>query len=139
MMASDIDYLTEILGGFAQRDRLASSADYQQLTEALNKLAPGDRCGWAFGRGDEEMRPMYEMVRQNRMPESKSMVGKLLNNVLTTEADRKAGKPRTQRVDGLLLPEFEAVRRYFGPHGRVVRSDLDGWFMTGAIMHTEAP
>lgn len=139
MMASDVNYLTEILGGFAQRDRLASSEDYQQLTEALTKLAPGDRSGWAFGRGDEEMRPMYEMVRQNRMPESKSMVGKLLNNVLTTEADRKAGKPRKQRVDGSLLPEFEAVRRYFGPHGRVIRSDQDGWFMTGAIMHTEAP
>lgn len=139
MMASDVEYLTEILGGFAQRDRLAGSADYQQLTEALTKLAPGDRSGWAFGRGDEEVRPMYELVRQNRMPESKSMMGKLLNNILTTEADRKAGKPRKQRVDGALLPDFEAVRRYFGPHGRIVRSDKDGWFITGAILNTQAP
>lgn len=139
MMASDVGYLTEILGGFAQRDRLASSADYQQLTELLTKLAPGDRSGWAFGRGDEEVRPMYELVRQNRMPESKSMMGKLLNNFLTSEADRKAGKPRQQKVDGALLPDFEAVRRYFGPHGRVVRSDQDGWFITGAILNTQAP
>jgi hypothetical protein len=139
MLASDINYLSEVLEGFAQRERLASSADYQQVTEALNKLMPGDRCGWAFGRGDEEVRPMYELIRENRMPESKSMLGKMLNNVLTTDADYKAGRPRKQKVDGSTLPEFEAVRRYFGPHGRVIRSEKDGWFVTGAVLNKEAP
>ena len=65
------------------------------------------------------------------MPESKSMLGKLLNNMFTTEAERKAGTPRKQKIDGATLPDFEAVRRYFGPHGRVVRSEKDGWFITG--------
>ena len=46
MMASDIKYLTEILQGFGQRDRLASSADYKQMEEVMNKLAPGERSGW---------------------------------------------------------------------------------------------
>jgi hypothetical protein len=139
MMASDTNYLTEVLEGFAQRDRLASSADYSQMVDAMNKVAPGERSAWGFGRGDEEVRPMFELIRQNRMPESKSMMGKLLNNILTTEADRKAGTPRKQRVDGANLPEFEAVRRYFGPHARVVRSDKDGWFITGAVLNKEAP
>ncbi|HEX3599630.1 MAG TPA: hypothetical protein VHU84_05770 [Lacipirellulaceae bacterium] len=139
MMASDVKYLTEILEGFAQRERLASSADYKQMLAVLDKLAPGDRSGYGFGRGDEEVRPMFEMIRENRMPESKSMMGKLLNNMLTTEADRKTGEPRKQRMDGSNLPEFESVRRYFGPHGRVVRSDKDGWFITGAVLNTEAP
>ena len=139
MLASDTAYLTEVLEGFAQRERLASSADYNQMVAVMNKLAPGDRSGWGFGRGDEEVRPMFELIRQNRMPESKSMMGKLLNNILTTEADRKAGTPRKQRVDGASLPEFEAVRRYFGPHARVVRSDPDGWFITGAMLNKEAP
>jgi hypothetical protein len=139
MLASDTKYLTGLLEGFAQRERLASSADYQQVTEMLNKLAPGERSAWAFGRGDEEVRPMFEMIRQNRMPESKSMMGKLLNNLLTTDADRKANTPRKQRVDGSTLPDFEAVRRYFGPHGRVVQSEKDGWFITGAVLNKEAP
>ena len=34
MMASDIEYLSEILEGFGQRERLASSADYQQVRRA---------------------------------------------------------------------------------------------------------
>jgi hypothetical protein len=139
MLASDTKYLTDLLEGFGQRERLASSADYQQVTEMLNKLMPGERSGWGFGRGDEEVRPIFELIRQNRMPESKSMMGKLLNNLLTTDADRKAGRPREQKVDGSTLPEFEAVRRYFGPHGRVIRSEKDGWFITGAVLNKEAP
>ncbi|MCC7476790.1 MAG: hypothetical protein IT425_15475 [Pirellulales bacterium] len=139
MLASDVEYLTEVLQGFGQRERLASSADYQQVRDTLNQLALGERSAWAFGRGDEEIRPMFDLIRQNRMPESKSMMGKLLNNLLTTEADRKTGKTRKQRVDGSTLPEFEAVRRYLGPHGRIVRSDRDGWFVTGAVLNKEAP
>jgi hypothetical protein len=139
MLASDTQYLTDILEGFAQRERLASSGDYQQMLEIMNKLVPGERSGWAFGRGDEEVRPMYEMVREGRMPESKSMMGKLLNNMFTTEADRKAGTLRKQRIDGENLPEFESVRRYFSPHARVVHSEPDGWFITGAVVNKEAP
>ena len=40
-----LKYLTEILEGFGQRERLASSADYQQMNEVMNKLAPGERSG----------------------------------------------------------------------------------------------
>ncbi len=139
LLASDTEYLTDLLQGFAQRERLASSADYQQMIEVMNKLVPGERSGWAFGRGEEEVRPAYEMIREGRMPESKSMLGKLLNNMFTTEADRKAGTPRKQRIDGANLPEFESVRRYFGPHGRIVQSEQDGWFITGAVLNKEAP
>jgi hypothetical protein len=139
MMASDTEYLIDVLQGFAQRERLASSSDYQQMLGIMNKLVPGERSSWAFGRGDEEVRPMYEMVREGRMPESKSMMGKLLNNMFTTEADRKAGTLRKQRIDGANLPDFESVRRYFSPHARVVVSEPDGWFITGAVVNKEAP
>ena len=62
MMASDIDYLREILEGFGQRERLASSADYQQVVEAMEQLAPGERSAWSFGRTDEELRPTFELI-----------------------------------------------------------------------------
>ena len=108
-------YLEEILEGFGQRERLASSADYEQMDEVMNKLAPGERSGWAFGRSDEEFRPMFDLIRQGRMPESKSMLGKLLNKILTTEAEKSwhAAEADDRRRN---LPDFEAVRRYFGPH-----------------------
>ena len=139
MMASDIEYLTEFLEGFGQRERLASSADYQQVFETLIRLAPGESSGYQFGRTDEELRPNFELVRQNRMPESKTMIGKVLNRMLTTESEKQDGVLRKQRIDGSSLPDFETVRRYFGPHGRIVRSDEDGWFITGALLNKEAP
>ncbi len=139
MMASDIDHLSEILEGFGQRDRLASSADYQQVLEQFNELSPGERCGWHFGRSDEEFRPTFELIRQGKMPEAKTMLGKFLNNVLTTEEEREDGVLREQQIDGSTLPSFEAVRRYFGPHGRVTRSERDGWFITGVMLNKEAP
>lgn len=139
MMASDIAFLQELLEGYSQRDRLGSSADYQQVLDALNHLAPGERSGWSFGRSDEEFRPTFELIRAGQMPESKTMLGKFLNNILTTESEREEHVLRKQRIDGSTLPSFEAVRRYFGPHGRVTRSDKDGWFITGAVLNKEAP
>jgi hypothetical protein len=137
--ASDIKYLTEILEGFGQRERLASSADYKQLEEVMNKVAPGERSAYVFGRSDEEFRPTFDLIREGKMPQSKSMLGKLLNKILTTEDEKKQGVPRRQRINGANLPEFEAVRRYFGPHAAVVRSEKDGWFVTSVLLNKEAP
>ncbi len=139
MMASDVNYLTGLLQGFGQQERLASTADYQQMLEVMNKLAPGERSGWIFGRSDEEIRPTFDLIRDGKMPQSKSMLGKLLNKVLTTEDEKKQGVPRRQRINGANLPDFETVRRYFGPHAAVVRSDKDGWFVTSALLNKEAP
>jgi hypothetical protein len=139
LMASDIEYLQEILAGFGQQERLASSPDYAQVLATMSRLAGDEQCALHFGRLDEEMRPTFELVRQNKMPESKTMLGKFLNNLLTTEKQRKEGELREQRIDGSTLPSFEAVRRYFGPHGRVTRSERDGWVITGAVLNKEAP
>ena len=81
----------------------------------MEHLAPGERSGWSFGRTDEELRPTFELMRQGKMPEAKTMLGKFLNNMLTTEDEREEGTIRKQRIDGSRLPNFEAVRRYFGP------------------------
>jgi hypothetical protein len=139
MMSSDIKYLGEIVEGFGQRDRLASSLDYQQVVSVLNMQMPGERCVLEFGRSDEELRPIFELVRQNKMPESKSILGKLLNRILRTEKERADGVLRKQQIDGSSLPNFEAVRRYCGPHGGVVRSERNGWMMTGVVLNKEAP
>jgi hypothetical protein len=139
MMASDVQYLTEILQSFGRRERLASSADYQQMTEVMNRLVPGERSGWIFGRSDEELRPTFDLIRQGKMPQSKSMLGKLLNKMLTTAEEEKQGTPRRQRVNGANLPDFEMVRRYFGPHASVVKSEKDGWFITATLLNKEAP
>ena len=139
MLASDIKYLEYLLGGFGQRELLTSSGDYQLVAARMAKLAPGPRSGWSFVRTDEAFRPTYELIRQGRMPESETMFGKFLNRLLTTEVEKEEGILRKQRLDGSELPNFETVRRYFGPAGRVLRSDPDGWLLTGTVLNKEAP
>jgi hypothetical protein len=139
MMASDIEFLKELLGEFGQREMLSSSGDYQLVLARMNEAAPGPRCGWSFIRTDEAFRPTYELLRQGRMPESETMFGKFLNRMLTTEVEKEEGVLRKQRLDGSGLPNFEMVRRYFGPAGRVLRSEADGWLLTGSVLNKEAP
>ncbi len=138
MITSDVDYLKDILAGFPQHERLATSYDFKQVVEVMNKVDPGAYSAWSFVRTDEELRPTYELIRQNKMPQSDTLLGKLLNNLLTTEAERKEGVTRKQRVDGSKLPSFEAVRRFFGPAGRSLRSYPDGWVLSGVFLNTEA-
>jgi hypothetical protein len=139
MIASDIEFLKQLLTGFAQHEMLSSSGDYKQVAALMEKLAPGDHCGFAFVRMDEASRATYDLIRAGKMPESQSLLGKFLNEVLTTEVEKEEGIHRKQRIDGSLLPDFEMVRRYLGPAGRVLRSDPDGWLLTGAILNKEAP
>jgi hypothetical protein len=87
---------------------------------------------------DEEWRPTYELIRQGKMPQSETMFGKMLNNLLTSEVERGEGIIRQQRIDGSTLPSFEAIRRYFGPSGRSLRSERDGWVLSGAILGKDA-
>ena len=136
-MSSDVQYLQKILKGFAEPDRLASSADYQSVVELMEQLAPGERSGWSFGRTDEELRPTFELLRQGKMPQAETMLAKFLNNLLTTETEREDGTIRKQRIDGSSLPPFDAVRHYFGPAGRVIQSERDGWFVTVAVLNEE--
>jgi hypothetical protein len=138
-MASDIDFLKELLAGFGQREMLVSSGDYQQVMTAIERLAPGPKSGVTFSRTDEAYRPTYELIRQGRMPEAETILGKLFNRMLTTEVEKEEGVLRKQRVDGGQLPSFERVRRYFGPAATALRSDEDGWMVTAAVLHKEAP
>lgn len=138
MMASDIDFLRELLAGFGQREMLVSSDDYKEVESLMARVAPGPRCGWSFARIDEAFRPTYEFIRQGRMPEAETLLGKSLNELLTTEVEKEEGVLRKQQIDGSQLPSFEMVRRYFGLAGRVMRSDKDGWLVSGVVLNKEA-
>jgi hypothetical protein len=138
-MGSDIKYLEELLTNVGKREALTSAVDYQKVEALLNGSAPAERCGWSFVRTDEAFRPEYELIRQGRMPESQTMLGRTLNRALTTEVEKEEGILRKQKLDGSDLPNFEMVRRYFGPAGRMLHAEKDGWLLTGAVLNKEAP
>lgn len=134
LVASDSEFLKQVLYGVETGESLAQSLDFQATMKMLDRVAPATRSGWAFVRTDEVARPTYELIRTGRMPEAESFFGRLVNKMLTTEEDLERGVVRRQRVNGSKLPSFESARRYFGPSARAVRTDADGWLVTGVVL-----
>jgi hypothetical protein len=127
MIASHIDFLMKVIAPAKKPDLLADDVDYKLVGEEIKKLNP-QKCLRFFSRTDEEYRPTYELIRQNKMPESESLFAKLLNALF---GDEKKGATRRQKIDGRELPEYQVVRRYLGPAGLQVTSEPDGWFLKG--------
>jgi hypothetical protein len=127
-VASHMDFLQKILKSHESRDLLRNAADYQLVNETIDGMQPKENCVRVFSRTDEEYHPTYELIRQNKMPESESMLGRILNQLF---GEGKKGQPRHQKLDGSQLPEYDTVRHYLAPAGLQATAEKDGWFIKG--------
>ncbi len=137
-IASHVNFLKEVLAPRRQDNTLSSSGDYHEVEAAMAQLAPGAASAKFFLRTDEAYRPIYELLRQGKMPESETLVGRILNRLLAPAEEEDEGVLRQQKIDGRKLPEFEMVRRYFGPAGTTIRSQENGWTIVGATLSKQA-
>jgi hypothetical protein len=135
LITSHIDFLLKILPGVEERKTLARDVDFQQVQKELDKLGVKDTCLRSFSRTDEEFRTTYELIRQGKMPESETMLARLLNAIM---GPSKKGVVRKQKLDGSKLPEYQVVRRYLGSAGLLVTSEKDGWFAKGFLLPKES-
>jgi hypothetical protein len=134
-MASHLTFLQQVIGKQAPgAESLGEAGDFDEVQAAMNKIIAGPAAVRCFRRSDEAYRPTYELLRQGKMPESETLLGRVLNRLLTPPEDEEEGILRKQKIDGRQLPNFEMVRRYFSPAGTVVRSLEDGWFVAGATL-----
>ena len=131
LVTSHLDFLESILSARPNHDTLGNSIDYQMINRHLQRLGAGNDSFRLFTRTDEEYRGTYEMLRQGKMPESESLLGKLLNRML---GPNEEGVLRKQRLDGKSLPDYQVVRRYLGPAGLFVTTREDGWLVTGIML-----
>ena len=131
MIASHLDFLIKVLRKIEKRETLGRSIDYMIVDATLEDSGAGKNCARTFSRTDEEYRPTYELIRQGKMPESETMLGRVLNTLFGAG---KKGVARKQQIDGTQLPDFEFVRRYLGPAGMFGTSEETGWFFKGCIL-----
>lgn len=134
LWATNVDFLVKVLSS-TDAEKLKSSADFDIVDADLAHYKAPESSALAFSRTDEEYRAVYELVRQGRMPEAETVFARLLNNVLS--GGSKQGTPRKQKIDGSHLPDFETVRRYFGPAGLTVHTEEKGWFITGFTLNKQ--
>ncbi len=135
ILSSHYDFIKRVLTESEHRQTLAGSIDYQTVKTALAALGASGTCVQTFSRTDEEFRGTYELLKQGKMPESKTLVGRLLNAVLDEDTDDE--ELREQQLDARKLPEYQMVRRYLGPAGMFVVSHDDGWLVTGCFLSKE--
>jgi hypothetical protein len=135
-VASHIDFLKKVLTPRAERDMLVSNVDCQLVESAVKQLGVTQKCAWSFSRTDEEYRPTYELIRQGKMPQSETMLARVLNAIFATG---KKGEFRHQKIDGTQMPQYDVVRRYLGSAGMAVSTEPEGWFFKGFTLRKGAP
>ncbi len=135
LVASHSDFLAKVLTPVDEREALGRTVDYLLVEEMIQRAGGGEACLRSFGRTDAEYRPTYELIRRGKMPESETMLGRVLNTLFSVS---RKGTIREQKIDGSKLPEFEYVRRHLGPAGMFGTSEDDGWFFTGFTLRKEA-
>jgi len=132
MLASHFDYLHKVLVEATKEGKaeLQMTNDYIAVDAALMKLGAGTECARTFARTRRAYEPSYELLKLGKMPESKTIMGGLLN--LVFNADEK--NPRKPAINGAKMPPFAAVEKYLKPAGAYVVSEKDGWFITGCLL-----
>lgn len=137
LIATHIEFLKKVLAEAADREKLAHSVDYRLIATELDNIAGDVQSVRFFSRTDEEYRPTYELLRQGKMPQAETLLAKILNRMLSDDDEEDI--PREQLLDASKLPDFEMVRRYFGPAGLNIRSEENGWLITGFSLNKETP
>jgi hypothetical protein len=132
-IASHTDLLETILSQRAPGDNLAASPDFRLLDDEMQRLGASQNSFRGYVRQNRSQRVTYEMMRQNRMPEAKTMMAGLMNTVLGAQE----GITRESQFDGKTLPEFEKVEHYFGPAGMFVTTEDTGWFAVTFVVNKQ--
>ena len=132
LFSSNVDYLKHILTQVRESNGfLEKTTDYEIVLQEFQSGESGQnpRFLQSFSRSAEAVRPTYEMIRQGKMPQSKSILGQVLNLLLTPPEMEEEIRP--SRIDGSKMPDFETIQHYFGPAGLLGVTEENGWFFKG--------
>jgi hypothetical protein len=129
-IASHYDFLEKILTDTRSTKALASSNQYRTVQRTLDGFGMPVHAVQIFSLTDRQGRATYELLRQGKMPQSETMLGRVLNVLLGAHK----GVSRKQELDARKMPDFDLVRRCLGPAGMQVVSEPDGWFLKGFML-----
>ncbi len=112
-VASHIDFLEKTLKPLPENQRLATQKEFQQVWGiTFGKMGMKQQSSRSFSWTDRAVQPAYELIRQGKMPQSESLLGRALNSL--AEPTKNKG-PREQRINGSKLPGFDIVGKALRP------------------------
>lgn len=136
LVSSHVALLEKVLENIGPGDQLAGDGDFHRVIAEFQQLGAKETSAQGFARSDEQYRVTYELFRQGRLPEADTFLGHFLNFLLGEE---KEGMTRKPRLDGSKLPEYQQVRKFFGPAGSFATSETNGWYLVGFMLGSQKP
>ena len=108
---------------------LGSVDDVKRVMEAMKDVG-GDQFAFDHvARTKLTMRAKYELLRQNKLKDSDSIVSSLIRRVFE---DEQGGPP--DPLDAKKLPPLKQVEKYFPAGGSSFKTENDGWSMTAFFL-----
>jgi hypothetical protein len=135
IFASDADLIVDTIRAAKsgkQTGLFAKEADVELVSQMLSAVVGNE--GFSFRdvtRSDRAFEMQYELFRQDKLPESKSMLASILDKLLKP----KNSTGPQQKVKGDKLPPYKEVQSFFTPSGGVVQSEEDGWSVQSFILN----
>ena len=132
-IASHIDFLVKTLKPIKPEAQLATQPEFLKVWNlTFNQLGVKQQSARSFSWSDRAVQPTYELIRQGKMPQSESLLGRTLNSL---SAAGKKGALRQQRINGAKLPDFATVvAPALGPATASMTAEKDGWFVKGVLV-----
>jgi hypothetical protein len=137
MISNQFELVERIIEQSPQAQRLSERNLFARVSLAAEDLGAGATTYRSFSNTPQSLRATYELIRQGKMPESETLLGKILNRIL---GDPESESARGQEIDGSKLPEFDTIQDRFGPGGAFGTADFDGaggfqgWVLTGFLL-----
>lgn len=133
-ISNDKDYLKKLLTS-KETQSLAQQPDFLTLRDTLAKCVDLKKVrATRFGRIDKVLELNYDMIKKGELANSKSILGKMANAMLTEEGE--GGQPPEIKVDVSKLPDdYEAsIAKYLGTMGWMTENETGGWRVTGCVL-----
>jgi hypothetical protein len=135
IIATHVEFIVEFIERQGKHAGLANIPEHKQVAAALTRLGSANDSFRFFTRTEEAYRATFELVKQNKLPQSETVVARLLNGILGAKGE---GADRQPAIDGSKLPQFEAISKYLGNGGFYMQTEQNGWLIVGCLLKKEA-
>jgi len=110
----------------------ASESDVAPVLAMIEKLnLDNDPSMWQVTRTAKSFKMQYELFRQDKLPQSKSMLATIFDRLIRPKDEVK---PVDQKVKGNKLPPFDTISDFLMPGGSRLRTEEQGWSFSGFIL-----
>ena len=115
-IASHIDFLVKTLKPLDENSRLATQPEFQKVWDVtFSKLGVKQQSSRSFSWTDRAVQPTYELIRQGKMPQSESLLGRTLNSLAAPRQEEGAAAATDRRQQ---VARLRRRRQGLGPVDR---------------------